>query len=115
MNTVASRSQAPSDARGIDSVIHDHPGPGDSRVDAFVLYQASPATYGLRLMACSPSRLRLSDGKPSALGFADYRELAALRQAQAWGAPVFQPSHARYRQVLARFQELEARERAATG
>ena len=44
----------------------------------------------------------------------EFEELAALRKAQGWGTPLFQPGHPKYQQTLARLTELEAKERAAT-
>jgi hypothetical protein len=40
---------------------------------------------------------------------AEYDELAALRKAHAWCTPMFQSSHPRYTEVIARLQELEAK------
>jgi hypothetical protein len=45
----------------------------------------------------------------------EFDELAALRKARCWEAPIFQPWHPSYRQVMARLTELEAKERAACG
>jgi hypothetical protein len=43
----------------------------------------------------------------------EYDELSALRKAQAWGAPVFQPGHDRYAEAIARLNALVAKELAA--
>lgn len=48
----------------------------------------------------------------AAIDDTEFEELAALRKAQAWGTPVFQPGHPKHQQVLARLTELEAKERA---
>jgi len=44
----------------------------------------------------------------------EFDELAALRKAQCWGTPLFQPSHPNYRRTMARLTELEAKERAVS-
>jgi hypothetical protein len=43
----------------------------------------------------------------------EFDELAGLRKARAWGAPMFQPGHGKYVEALARLNELEAKELAA--
>jgi hypothetical protein len=40
----------------------------------------------------------------------EFDELAALRKAQAWGAPLFQPCHPNYQDALIRLKELERKE-----
>jgi hypothetical protein len=50
----------------------------------------------------------------SAISEKEFEELAALRKAQAWGTPVFQPGHPLCQQVMARLTELEAKERATS-
>jgi hypothetical protein len=49
----------------------------------------------------------------AAISTLEYAELAGLRKAQAWGAPMFQPGHGKYVEALARLHELEAKELAA--
>jgi hypothetical protein len=93
----------------------------DYQPDAFVLYYASAATYGIR---ASPRRRTLPPGEsirdlaphvrstPRDGGFAEYQELATLRRAQAWGTPLFHADHPDHAAALARLRELEQRERA---
>jgi hypothetical protein len=45
----------------------------------------------------------------------EFDELAALRKAQAWNAPMFQPSHPSYQRAMARLRELQAKERRLCG
>ncbi len=72
--------------------------------DTLAMYYMSSDEYGLRLR--SPA---------TRFTCAEHDELAALRKAQAWGAPLFQRAHPGYTAALARLAELEAKERAAAG
>jgi hypothetical protein len=50
---------------------------------------------------------------PSSISCLQYDELSALRKAQAWGAPMFQPGHDRYAEAISRLNALVAKELAA--
>ena len=91
------------------------PGIGELRVrgESLVLYWASPAAYGLRpttrgadilggVMSC---RSAVQDP----ISISEYDELTALRKAQAWGTPMFQPFHPLYAKTLTRLSELESK------
>jgi hypothetical protein len=84
------------------------------------MYFSSPTTYGIRMNSCvrpvsafSASRPILSRDsvlEPRTISCAEFDELAALRKAEAWGTPMFQPNHSRYEEMIARLRELEAKE-----
>ena len=97
----------------------------ESRAEVFVLYCSSSTTYGIRLSVlrcCAPQFVTSPQvvptdaaSAPGDITFTEYDELSALRKAQAWGAPMFQPNHPRYSQAIARLNQLEAKERAPRG
>jgi hypothetical protein len=90
---------------------------------SLVMYCSSPTTYGIRVSAPCPALLRsvirfptvvAEVGRaPSSISCLEYDELSALRKAQAWGAPMFQPYHDRYEEAIARLNALVAKELAA--
>ena len=97
--------------------------PREYRGEALVMYVASPGMYRTRLdvhragsdlhltniPAAQPRKVQL----PSAINDSEYEELAGLRKAQAWGAPMFQSGHPKQKEALARLNELQAKECAA--
>ena len=87
------------------------------------MYYASPGIYRMRLHFLG-SEIVLSaenaeanrQSAPSALpaiSDTEFEELAGLRKAQAWGAPIFRSGHPNHADALARIEELETKERAA--
>jgi hypothetical protein len=90
------------------------------QIDILVMYQSSPSSYRIRLHSSFSGALRYVAGvravlrdvsfEPEAITCAEYDELAALRKAQAWGTPMFQPEHPRYAAAMARLAHLEAKE-----
>ena len=89
--------------------------------DILIMYLSSPSSYGIRLRS-SPSGIPLgvagvrtkltgvSACEPKHITLAEYNELAALRKAQAWRTPMFQPDHPQYAAAMARLSQLEAKE-----
>jgi hypothetical protein len=63
------------------------------------------AKPSLALQAAAPAARPIND--------VEFDELAALRKAQSWETPIFQPGHPNYHRTVARLAELEAKERAA--
>jgi hypothetical protein len=94
-------------------------GPQD---EILVMYSSSPTTYGIRMNSCDASVIAFTASPPvlsrkfdrGTITCAEYDELAALRKAQAWGTPMFQPTHSRYEEMIARVRELEAKLLAAS-
>jgi hypothetical protein len=90
------------------------------QIDILVMYQSSPSSYGIRLHSSCSGPLQCVAGvcemlrdvnfEPGTITCTEYDELSALRKAQAWGTPVFQPEHPRYAAATARLQHLEAKE-----
>jgi hypothetical protein len=88
-------------------------------IDILVMYQSSPSSYGIRLhssLSDVPHRVAsvcatFTDVafEPQAITCTEYDELAALRKAQAWGTPMFQPEYPRYAEAMARLEHLEAK------
>jgi hypothetical protein len=94
---------------------------GRSRTETLVLYHFAD---GRRSIRRRPSRFILSEPRrrivqqrtPSVtpISESEFEELSALRKGQAWGAPLFQPGHAKYEVTAVRLKELEMKERAAS-
>ena len=90
------------------------------QIDILVMYQSSPSNYGIRMHASCSGTLQYGAGvcamlrdvtfEPEAITCTEHDELAALRKAQAWGTPMFQPEHPRYAAAMARLAHLEAKE-----
>jgi hypothetical protein len=84
------------------------------------MYLFSPSSYGIRLRTYGSGASQGVAGvramerdvafEPEAITCTEYDELAALRKAQAWGTPMFQPEHPRCAQAMARLKQLEAKE-----
>jgi hypothetical protein len=74
------------------------------RKGTVVLYHFSNGHTALEQVGAA----RVSDEPISAR---EFDELAALRKAQAWGAPLFQSNHPKYHDTLIRLKELERKER----
>jgi len=83
--------------------------------DILVLYLSSPSSYSVRLQSAPGLCVTRQDAaiESATITTAEYDELAALRKAQAWETPMFQPGHAQYRAVVARLRQLEAKELAS--
>jgi hypothetical protein len=90
------------------------------QIDILVMYQSSPTSYGIRLHSSNSGALQRVVGvvatlrdatvEPEAITCTEYDELAALRKAQAWGTPMFQPKHPRYAAAMTRLEQLKAKE-----
>jgi hypothetical protein len=84
------------------------------QADMLVMYLSSPSSYGIRFQSSPELSVIVNDTaiKP-AITSAECDELAALRKAQAWETPMFQPRHPRYAAAIARLRQLEAKELAS--
>jgi hypothetical protein len=89
-------------------------------VGRLIMYWSTPSAYGIRFFdadsgaftikshsSLATAAIHLRD--PITLG--EHQELSALRQAHAWGAPIFQPSHPNCGKAMSRLAELETKER----
>jgi hypothetical protein len=70
------------------------------RHETLVFSYSAAGWYEVRRLRSAARRRAALAGPPITEN--EFEELAALRKAQGWGAPLFQPGHSKYRQALAR-------------
>jgi hypothetical protein len=95
-------------------MVHIHP------ADTLVMYWSTPSAYGIRFFDVESGSFTIA-GRASLgttaiqlpITLSEHQELSSLRQAIAWGAPIFEPSHADYGKAINRIAELEMKERNA--